>query len=132
MTKLIDKLAWIEIQDGKILSTLSKGKKLFYIPGGKREAGESDHEALIREIKEELSVDLHPESLRYLGTFEAQADGKDEGVLVRMTCYTGSYKGELQPDHEIEKIVWLDYLEKEKIAPVDKIIFDYLNFKGLL
>jgi 8-oxo-dGTP pyrophosphatase MutT (NUDIX family) len=38
----------------EILSTKSKGK--YYIPGGKRENGESDEQTLIREIAEELSV----------------------------------------------------------------------------
>ncbi|MFD2512564.1 NUDIX domain-containing protein [Pontibacter locisalis] len=56
--KLIDKLAWIEIRDGKILSTRSKGRTKYYIPGGKREAGETDFQALYREIQEELSINL--------------------------------------------------------------------------
>ncbi|EIC2299431.1 NUDIX domain-containing protein, partial [Vibrio cholerae] len=64
MNKVIDKLAWVLIQDGKLLAVRSKGKALFYLPGGKREAGENDEEALIREIKEELSVDLSPTSLK--------------------------------------------------------------------
>jgi hypothetical protein len=36
--KEIDKIAFIEIQQGKILSTKSKGKTKYYIPGGKRKA----------------------------------------------------------------------------------------------
>tara|TARA_B110000091_G_C13636844_1_gene399494 strand:- start:354 stop:515 length:162 start_codon:yes stop_codon:yes gene_type:complete len=48
--KKIDKIAFIEIQEGKILSTKSKGKTKYYIPGGKRESGESDEQTLIREI----------------------------------------------------------------------------------
>ncbi len=35
----IDKLAFIFINNRKVLSTLSKGKDTFYIPGGKREEG---------------------------------------------------------------------------------------------
>lgn len=62
--KIIDKLAYLHLQNGKILSTRSKGKDTYYIPGGKREAGESDHAALIREIKEELSVDLIEKTLK--------------------------------------------------------------------
>lgn len=50
-----DKLAWIYIKNRKILSTRSKGKNVWYIPGGKREKGESGKEALIREVKEELT-----------------------------------------------------------------------------
>ena len=44
--KEIDKIAFLYIKDGKILSTLSKGKDTYYIPGG------------IRECKEELTIDI--------------------------------------------------------------------------
>lgn len=128
----IDKLAWIHVVDKQILSTRSKGKDIFYLPGGKREQGESDQEALTREIQEELSVDLQPESLQYFGTFEAQAHGQTKNVLVRMTCYTGTYTGQLQAASEIEEMVWLQYNDKERTSPVDQLIFDYLKEKSLL
>ena len=56
--KEIDKIAFIYIKDGKILSTLSKGKDTYYIPGGKREGNETDEQTLIRECKEGLKKDL--------------------------------------------------------------------------
>jgi len=130
--KVIDKLAWIEIQNKKILSTLSKGKHKFYIPGGKRELGETDYQALIREIKEELNVQLFEDSLEYFETFQGQADGHLEGIEVKMTCYTGKYKGTLQASSEIETIVWLTYDDIENVSPVDKIIFNFLRKKELL
>ncbi|UJH90387.1 NUDIX domain-containing protein [Antarcticibacterium sp. 1MA-6-2] len=65
MKKFIDKLAYIHIREKKILMSLSRGKDTWYIPGGKREAGESDHEALIREIEEELTVKIELETLNY-------------------------------------------------------------------
>lgn len=43
----IDKLAFIDLKNKKLLSTLSKGKDKWYIPGGKREDGETDEQALI-------------------------------------------------------------------------------------
>jgi len=125
--KIIDKLAYIRLENGKILSTRSKGKDKWYIPGGKREEGESDHIALIREIKEELSVDLKMETLKYIGVFQAQADSHPEGVLVKMTCYSGDYEGELMADSEIEELGWLNYADYDKISPVDQIIFDFLK-----
>ena len=79
--QFIDKLAYVHIVGEKVLITLSKGKDT--IPGGKREKDESDHEALIREIKEELSVNLIPETIKYFGTFEAQAHCKPIGTIVR-------------------------------------------------
>ena len=56
----IDKLAFIEIQDRKVLETLNHGKNTWYIPGGKRNAGENDQQTLIREMREELQIDLIP------------------------------------------------------------------------
>ncbi len=123
----IDKLAWLYIKDRKVLSTRSKGKDTWYFPGGKREAGESDEEALTREIKEELTVNLIPESLQFIGKFEAQAHGHAEGITVVMTCYLADYQGELTPDAEIEELAWLTYADKDKSSAVDQIIFDHLK-----
>ena len=128
--KIIDKLAWIEIKDGKILSTKSFGKEKYYIPGGKREAGESDIEALTREISEELKVQLIPSSIHYMGTFEAQADSHPEGILVKMTCYTAEYTGELKASSEIEWVEWLNYADLERVSAFDKIIFKQLKEQG--
>lgn len=130
--KIIDKLAWIEIKNKTILSTRSKGKDKYYIPGGKREQGENDAVALIREIKEELCVELQESTLEYIGTFQGQAHGHAEGVLVKMQCYAAQYKGNLQPDSEIEEIVWLNYKDIEKVSPVDKIIFNWLKERDLI
>ncbi|MEM7129900.1 MAG: NUDIX domain-containing protein [Chloroflexota bacterium] len=130
--KLIDKLAWIHLQDKRILSVRSHGKERFYMPGGKREENESDAEALIREIKEELMVDLIPETLKFADIFEAPADGRAEGVTVRLTCYFGEYTGNLQPSSEIAEFAWLTYDDKDKISAANLLVFDWLEEKGLL
>ena len=131
--KEIDKIAFIYIKDGKILSTLSKGKDTYYIPGGKREGNETDEQTLIRECKEELTIDIKKETIKYYGTFEAQAHGKTEGILVRMTCYMAEFDGDLKPDSEIQEMIWLDYSNLNvKISPVDQLIFKDLYEKGFI
>jgi 8-oxo-dGTP diphosphatase len=125
--KEIDKIALIIIENGKILSTKSIGKNKYYIPGGKRENNETDHQTLVREIKEELSVDIIQETIRYVGTFTAQSDGATQGINVKMTCYKADYIGLLQKNNEIEEIRWLTYNDLEIISEVDKIIFDFLK-----
>ena len=72
--KEIDKIAFIETENGRILSTKSKGKSKYYIPGGKRELGETDEQTLIREISEELNVRIKNDTIEYIGTFKAQSD----------------------------------------------------------
>lgn len=130
--KLIDKIALLHIEDGKILSTRSKGKDAYYLPGGKREGNESDLATLVRELKEELSVDIIEDTAKLYGIFEAQAHGKAEGILVRMTCYTAEFNGQLQPASEIEEMRWLTTADMDMISPVDKLIFADLKEKGLL
>lgn len=128
----IDKLAYVHLVNGKVLSTLSEGKDTWYIPGGKREGNETDEEALIREVEEELTVKLKPETIRHYGTFEAQAHGKPEGTVVRMTCYLADYDGELSASSEIAELAFVGYEWKENSSPVDGLIFDDLKAKGLI
>lgn len=129
---LIDKLAYIFIKDKKVLVTLSRGKTTWYIPGGKRELGETDTEALIREVKEELTVDIRLNTIRKYGIFKALADGKPEGILVQMTCYTAYYDGNIRPSSEIEKVEYFSYSEKYLCSAVDNLIFDDLYKNGLI
>lgn len=131
--KIIDKIAFLYLKDGKILSTLSKGKDTYYIPGGKREGNETDEETLIRECKEELTIDILKNTIKYYGTFEAQAHGHDKGVIVKMTCYQAEFLGKLIPNSEIEEIKWLDYSNLNvKISPVDHLIYKDLYDKHLI
>ncbi len=132
MRNPIDKIAWLHLHNGQVLSTRSHGKDRYYFPGGKREAGETDQQTLLREIEEELTVALDPASLAYAGTFEAPAHGHAAGVLVRMTCYYARYTGTLQPAAEIAEMVWLTYRHRPQVSAVDQLIFDWLRAQQLL
>ncbi|MGF1734210.1 NUDIX hydrolase [Photobacterium satsumensis] len=132
MNKVIDKLAWVLIHDGKLLTVRSKGKELFYLPGGKRETGESDEQALIREIKEELSVDLVANTIKYVETFTAQADGKKQGVSVKLTCYFSEYSGELQPDAEIAEFKYVDGRDESSCSLATVVALKWLESQSLV
>ena len=132
MKKEIDKLAWLYIRDGKLLTVRSKNKVLFYIPGGKREEGETDNQALMREIKEETSVNLIPGSIKYAKTFTAQADGKDRKLVVKLTCYFAEFQGELRPDSEIEEIEFIGYQNKFLCSAASIKAINWLKNKNLI
>ncbi|MFD1956290.1 NUDIX domain-containing protein, partial [Paenibacillus thailandensis] len=118
----IDKIAWIHLENGKLLCARSKGKSIYYIPGGKREPGESDEQTLVREIEEELSVRIKPVTITHYGTFEAQADGKAEGVRVKISCFTGQYEGTINPASEIEELAWLGYGDIDRVSEASRLI----------
>ncbi|MFC8043181.1 NUDIX domain-containing protein [Nocardia sp. NPDC057353] len=126
MTQLIDTVAWILVREGRVLCARPRGKDVFYVPGGKREAGESDEQTLLREITEELTVALLPGSLRHVGTYEA-VDGP---VLVRMACYTAEYRGTITASAEIAELAWFRYADRPLVPPVDQLLFDDLAAEG--
>ncbi|RBW45697.1 NUDIX hydrolase [Psychromonas sp. B3M02] len=127
MSKEIDKLAWLLVQDGKLLVARSHNKSLFYLPGGKRELAESDQQALSREINEELSVNLHSDSIRYAQTFYAEADGQQEPAIVKLSCYFAEFEGELVASAEIAEIKWLSYQEKAQCSLGAIKVFEWLK-----
>lgn len=129
---VIDRISWLCLREGKLLAVRSKGKMAWYIPGGKREPGETDTETLIREVREELKVAILPETVRLYGVFEGPAHGKPEGTTVRLSCYTADYRGELTPDSEVEELRWMSMADREIFPPADVQIYEDLHRRGYL
>lgn len=129
---IIDKVALLHLVDGRILSTRSRGKDTYYLPGGKRDGGETDVQTLVREVWEELAVRVAPESAERVGVFEAQAHGHAAGVVVRMTCYRAQFVGVPVASSEIEEVAWLGYADRGRVSAVDQVVFDYLYRAGTL
>lgn len=128
----IDTVAWVCLNAGEILCTRSRGMDVYFIPGGKREPGESDIATLTREVKEELDVAIVPATAVHVGTFDAQAHGQEAGVTVRMACYLAAHEGTPAPSNEIEELAWLSYADRHRVAPVDQLAFDHLHRTGRL
>jgi 8-oxo-dGTP diphosphatase len=131
---LIDTVAWVRVENGRILCARPRGKDIFYIPGGKREGAETDLQVLLREISEELTVALLPGTVRHVGTYQASAGpgGHPDGVVVRMSCYTADYSGTLTPSSEIAEFAWFGYPDRPRVPPVDQLLFDDLKAAGQL
>jgi len=130
---MVDTVAWVRVENGRILCARPRGKDVFYIPGGKREGAESDLQVLLREISEELAVALRPETVRYVATYEAaQPDGQLDGEEVRMSCYTADYSGTLAASSEIDELAWFRYADRPRVPPVDQMLFDDLKAAGQL
>ena len=127
---LIDTVAWVRVEGGRILCARSRGVDAFFIPGGKRELGESDLDTLLREVREELTVRLVAATAAHRGTYEAAAHGQPAGAIVRMSCYTAEYQGQLAPSSEVAELAWLRYADRAMVAPVDQVLFDDLRAAG--
>jgi len=121
---VIDTVAWVHLENGRILCARPTGKDIFYIPGGKRVGAETDHQTLLREIAEELTVALLPETVRHVATYEADQ--------VRMSCYTADFAGTLAASSEIDELAWFCYADRSRVPPVDQLLFDDLQASAQL
>lgn len=103
----IYKASGIIIQDRKVLVERSAGKEYFIHPGGKIEPGETPVQAVIRELKEEFQIDVDEADLELFDHNTAPAANSPE-VDVHMDVFlVKKWRGELQPDSEVEEILWL-------------------------
>lgn len=103
----IHKAGGVVIRDRHFLVTRSFGKDIFIAPGGKLEAGETIEEALIREMQEEVQMTIREDELELLGTFYAQAAGK-ENMSLRMDVYMIHSDQTPIASSEIEEIMWVN------------------------
>lgn len=119
-------------KDKKLLMARSCGKDTFYNPGGKIEPGENEAQALIREVREEVCVDIIPETIRLYGIFRAHAHGRAPDVFVEMHLYYADFIGEPAPGTEIEEIAYLGMSDLGRISEVGLLIFADAHEKRLL
>lgn len=129
---IIDVVALVFIQNNQILLTRTKGSLLWYLPGGKRISGESNIQTLVREINEELSVNLRLDTIQYLETIEVQAANQPIGHLVNMKCYSGTFDGEIRAGREIDETGFFGMSIIDKAAPAVKEILLKFNGKGII
>lgn len=129
---LIDTVAWLCIRDRRLLCVRTRGKDAFYLPGGKREPGESDWATLTREVAEEVQVTLERQNAARFGTYRGPAHGHGANAQVQIICYTASYQGTLSPGREIETMVWFTSRDRDRCAPVNQHVLDQLHQKQLI
>ena len=100
----MNKAAGIIIKDKSLLILRSKNKRMFFAPGGKLDKAETPEEALIRELKEEININVGINDISFYGTFSAPAAGIENIMLTMMVFWIDSFTGEITPNSEIEEI----------------------------
>ena len=119
--KQIEVVAAIIRKGDKIFATqrgYGEWKDWWEFPGGKMEAGETPEEALVREIREELSTEISVDE--FLCTVEYDYPA----FHLKMHCYLCSLVTEALHLNEHEAAKWLtkDELDGVKWLPADVIV----------
>jgi ADP-ribose pyrophosphatase YjhB (NUDIX family) len=97
----------IIIRDKKLLITKPKTKDFWIFVGGKPEGDETVEQALAREVREELGVNIIGKPVLYLKSPIELAAGNSDGKTVQIFAFIIAVDGEPSASAEIEKIHWL-------------------------
>lgn len=124
--KIIHKIAAVVIKDDKFFMVKKVGTDIWTSLGGKPEGEETEEEALVREIKEEVDCDCN--IVRKLGDFTAKAVHDD--ALVKLSTFLVELIGEIKiSDPELEDCGFIgkDYKEQGfKLPPsIEEQILPY-------
>ncbi len=130
---MIRTAALAHIRDRRLLQARSTGKEVFYMAGGKIDPGETPAQALHREAREELGVEVA--AFSELGVFECEAYGHTPGTALHMTCYTADLAGEPRPTSEIAELRYFtvgEYAAMPHVAPGSMMVFRRLHELDLI
>lgn len=128
----IDAVGWVCVRDRRVLMVRSRDNELLFLPGGKREPGESDVRALCREVQEELSVGLRPETFCYFDSVREPADGFDDGRQVNMVCYLAAHSGTPRASGEVTELAWLRRGDTDLVPPAGRRVLAELAARDLI
>ncbi|WP_309069096.1 NUDIX domain-containing protein [Microbacterium sp.] len=93
--------------DGRVLTVRKRGTSRWMLPGGKPEAGERPIDTAVREVREELGIEVSPDELELLGAFDSHA-ANEVGHALRATVFAAWHEVDPVVQAEIDGLRWSD------------------------
>ena len=109
----------VEETDDKILLVQVRHREKYYFPGGKIDEGETLLDAIQREVREELSLDLAQSDFAYIGTVVGKAYPQPD-MLTELNGFKVNVDidwDKVSIDNEITDMKWFDKKDTSLIAP---------------
>lgn len=92
--------------DGALLLVRKRGTTRFMLAGGKIATGESPLQTVVRELQEELGLQLSATDFTPLGLFNAPA-ANEPGHTVHAELFVADIDCEVHAAAEIEEVIWM-------------------------
>lgn len=107
--------------DGRCLLVRKSSSSIFQQAGGTLEPGESALDALARELKEELDLELDESTAEYLGVFRAEA-ANEPHTMVSAAVFAFETSHPVEPHGEIEEVLWVNSIDQlsVELAPLTR------------
>ena len=105
---------------GRVLVVRKQGTRMFMQPGGKPEAGESAAQTLIRELHEELGLELDEADLQPLGSFVSAAANEPGHRVIAEAFATSVDPQAVTVQAELAELRWItpDDIATLPLAPL--------------
>jgi 8-oxo-dGTP pyrophosphatase MutT (NUDIX family) len=130
------------VRDRRVLMVRSRGRSVPYLPGGKREAGETAVEAVVREAREETALRLTPDDVVAFGTVTELAHDQVPGTVVAMDLFLvrsdadqpggAVYGQDPVASAEVDAVEWVTSADADRCPPAGVETLRLLVAAGLV
>ncbi|MGN6425579.1 MAG: NUDIX hydrolase [Leifsonia sp.] len=120
------------VRDRRVLMVTARDRDVYYMPGGKIDAGETAAEGAAREAREEVSLVLDPADLAELFEVRTQAHGEPDGREVHMRVFRAETDAEPVASAEVGALHWVTTEDADRCPPAGREVLTRLAALSLI